>query len=196
MNYEFTQDEADRHNALTKRGWEIVNGSLFIHEANLQGTPGWLTRKRLKKAITCFEQALEINPVGWQSMWALGKIHQRIGDHEASLHWFGRAYQINPSQPDVAREAGLAALDCGESKLALQFCLAAVKNKPEDPGLVCNLSLAHLLAGDDEAAVKCASDAVSRAPEDEISRTVLKFIESVAAGKYPRPKTIQEVFPN
>ena len=53
----------------------------------------------------------------------------------------------------TAREAGLAALDCGESELAVRYCIAAVEIAPNDAGLICNLSLAYMLAGDDPAAM-------------------------------------------
>ena len=196
MAHEFTQQEADRHNELTQTGWDIVNGELFIHDSAVRGTPNWLGRRKLKKAISCFEQALKINPDGYSSMWALGKIYQRLGNHETSLDWFGRAHELNPTQPDVAREAGLAALDCGESELAVRYCNAAVKIAPDDAGLICNLSLAHILAGDDSAAMQCATNASDRAPDDGICKTVLQFVEDVATGKRSRPKTLQDVFPN
>jgi tetratricopeptide (TPR) repeat protein len=192
---EFTQAEADRHNALTRRGWALVKDRLVLQEEKPVGPPGEDDRTQLRGAIGCFEQALEINPEGWSSMWALGKIYQRLGEHATAFDWFARAHAINPEQPDVAREAGIAAMDSGRLEEALALCRSAVASRPDEPGLVCNLALAHCLAGQDAEAEQCAAEAVRRDPSDSISATVLGFVRDVASGKRPRPKRLCEVFP-
>jgi tetratricopeptide (TPR) repeat protein len=196
MQREFTEAEAANHNALTERGRKLSKGQLILTGEEPEGRPGWLARRKLKQAVRCFEQALQINPEGWSSMWTLGKIHQRLGDHEASLQWFARAHSINPTQPDVAREAGLAALDCGDTVLAIRFCSAAADNDPGNAGLVANLALAHMLSGDDTHAIECAERAVCTTPGDEISRTVLEFVRAVADGRRARPKRLLDAFPH
>ena len=196
LPHEFTEDEAERHNALTKRGWNLSRDQFHLHDGGASGEPGYFTRRKLRRAIKCFEEALLINPGGWSSMWALGKIYQRLGQHQLSLDWFSRAIDLNPGQPDVAREAGLAALDSGEGSLAVQFCSVAVANKPDDPGLVANLALAHMLRGDDTSALECANRAVKLDVEDQVSRNVLRFVESVASGTQLRPRRLRDAFPN
>jgi len=192
---EFTQAEADRHNALTAKGWALTEGRLVLHGVEPSGRPGWYDRWQLGRAIRCFELALEINPEGWSSMWALGKICQRLGDQEAAIGWFAKAHALKPDQPDVAREAGIAALDLGRAADALAFCRAAVACSPDDPGLVCNLALAHCLAGDDAEAVRCVTVAAERDPADTVTATVQHFIGEVAAGRRARPRSLQEAFP-
>ena len=88
MAREFTRAEADRHNALTAIGWALTEGRLVIQGEEPSGRPGWYTRWQLLRAARCFERALAINPEGWSSMWALGKIYQRFGDQEAAFGWF------------------------------------------------------------------------------------------------------------
>jgi tetratricopeptide (TPR) repeat protein len=192
---EFTPAEVDRHNALTARGWALTERRLMLHGKALSRRPGWYTRRQLRRAIRCFEQALAIHPEGWSSMWALGKIYQRLGDQATAFDWFARAVAIKPDQPDVAREAGIAALDIGRVEEALALCRAAVEFRPDDPGLVCNLALAHCLAGQDVEAQRCAAAAAGRDPSDVISANVLGFVRDVASGKRPRPKRLSEVFP-
>ena len=51
-------------------------------------------RRKLQKAIECFQGALEVNPKGWQSMWNLGKIHQRLESRTESLFWFKKAMAL------------------------------------------------------------------------------------------------------
>ena len=195
MNREFTAAEAERHNSLTERAWRLAKSQMIIDGKEPTQPPGWFARRKLQEAIRCFEQALQINPQGWSSMWGLGKIYQRLGDHQAALNWFARAHEINPAQPDVAREAGLAALDSGQTALALKFCSAAVANQPENAGLLANLALAHLFNGDDKDAVECALRSVQMAPADEMSRTAREFVRDVAEGRRARPKRLVEVFP-
>jgi Flp pilus assembly protein TadD len=193
MQREFTEAEAAHHNSLTRRGWELTEGSLHVHGTSARGRPGWLARQKLRQAIRCFERALEINPEGWSSMWALGKIYQRLGEHETSLSWFIRAHEVNPDQSDVAREAALAALGSGAAALAVQLCVSALRSKPGDVGLLANLALAHMLNRDDVAALDCAVRAGSADASDEVSRNVLRYVEDVAQGRRPRPTKLQDV---
>jgi tetratricopeptide (TPR) repeat protein len=192
---EFTQEQADRHNALTRKGWSIIEERLIVDGKPSLRPPGWFERWRLRRAVRCFEQALEINSEGWQSMWALGKIHQRLGSHAAAFEWFSRAHVLNPTQVDVAREAGLAAMDCEKIAEAVVLCRAAVTNRPGDAGLVSNLALACCLAGDDVMAEQCAEEAVQRRPDDRISATVLRFVREVKSGSRTRPKRLCDAFP-
>ncbi len=128
-------------------------------------------------------------------MWAIGKIHQRLGDQEKALAWFSKSHALKPDQPDVAREAGIAALDLGRVEDALAYCRAAVASNPDDPGLVCNLALAHCLAGNDPEAVRCVTEAAERDPADPVTATVLGFIRDVASGRRVRPRSMHEAFP-
>ncbi|MCI5120119.1 MAG: hypothetical protein D3908_02800 [Candidatus Electrothrix sp. AUS4] len=196
MAQQFTQTEADHHNALVKRAGELIEDLLFTRDAYPPRPLNQLNRGRLREAIRCYKYALEINPAGWRSMWFIGKSYQRLGDHATSLEWFTRAYMLNPTDPNMAREAGLAALDCGEAKTALRFCQTAVDSKPDDYGLVCNLALAHMLCGNDDAAVQCATRAVEADPTDKISANVQKLVCDVRDGKCRRPKILEEAFPN
>src|SRR5688572_22128014 len=149
MSREFTEAEAARHNSLTERGWQLAREHFHVAGSSAPAL-GWFSRRNLQRAVGCFQEALELNPDGWSSMWALGKIYQRLGEHRTSLEWLRKAHAVNPGQPDVAREAGLAALDCAEPADAVELCSAAVANNPDDPGLVANLALAFMLNGDDD----------------------------------------------
>jgi Flp pilus assembly protein TadD len=95
---------------------------------------------------------------------------------------------------DVAREAGIAALDIGRVQEALTLCRAAVANSPDDAGLVCDLALAYCLADDDAEAQRCVAEAVRRDPRDRISATVHSFIQDVAWGRRNRPWKLSEAF--
>ncbi len=187
---EFTQKQVDAHNALTAAGWAIVNAEALIDGRMPRSVPGERAQRELTEGIRLFTEALKIDPEGWSSMWALGKLHQRLGDNSAALRWFTTAHQIKPDQPDVLREAGLAALSVGAKDEALRLCFAAVRLAPDDLGLQSNLALAYMLGGDDEHAEECARVAVSRVPEDTASRAVLTLVQDVRQGKKQRPERI------
>ena len=187
---EFTQEQIDKHNAFTKAGMAIVKAHTFIEGRGTQREPGFFERRQIKEGIRLFTEALEINSEGWSSMWALGKLHQRLGDNAESLKWFSEAARIKPDQPDVLREAGIAALNAGAKEAALRFCFAAVQLAPDDLGLQSNLALAYLITGDDDHAEECARVVVSRAPADATSRAVLGLVQDVRQGKRRRPERL------
>lgn len=189
---EFTQAEVDQHNALTEKGWALTKGRLLL-DGIQAARPGWFSRWQLCRAIPYFEKALAINSEDWSSMWALGKIHQRLGDQTVAFEWFAKAHAIQPDQPDVAREASIAALDIGKVAEALTLCRSALASKPDDPGLMCNLALAHCLAGHDNEAREYATASADSDPSDVISANVLAFVLDVASGKIKRPKKLCEV---
>ena len=192
MEREFSQEEADRHNALTAKAWNLIKNDVYLSD-HATGQLGFLARRRIKKAIALYHQALEINPEGWSSMWALGKIHQRLGEHSESLQFFENAFRINPEQPDVAREASLAALDLGRSKAAIRYCEAAIEFNPEDPGLLCNLALAHLINQNPDQALRVAETALQRDPNDPIIANVASIIQEVLLGNRPQPTSMAEL---
>jgi tetratricopeptide (TPR) repeat protein len=189
---EFTQEQVDAHNALTAAGAAIVKAYALIGGRAEQGAPGFFARRQLKEGIRLYTEALKINPEGWSSMWALGKLYQRLGEDVPALKWFTEAHRIKSDQPDVLREAGLAALNVGAKNEALEFCFAAVRLAPDDLGLQSNLALAYLIAGDDEHAEECARVAASRAPQDAASRAVLALVQDVRQGKKRRPERLNE----
>jgi tetratricopeptide (TPR) repeat protein len=184
---EFTQEQVAAHNALTAAGWAIVKAETLIDGRSMRVAPGFFARRELEKGIRLFTEALKIDPEGWSSMWALGKLCQRLGDYASALKWFTEAHRIKPDQVDVLREAGLAALGIGAKIEALELCFAAVRLAPDDLGLQSNLALAYLLSGDDAHAEECARVAVSGAPQDSMSRAVFAFVQDVREGRKRRP---------
>ncbi|NQT84925.1 tetratricopeptide repeat protein [bacterium] len=212
MTTGYSEREMDLHDKLLQRGCSLIEGRILLDGSSPQGKPWWITRKKLRDAISCFEQVLAINPQNWSSIYMLGKIHQRLGDQKEALKWFSRACEINPDQPDVAREAALSAIDTGDGKTAVRYCEAAlsaidtgdgktavryceaaIRMSPDDFGLILNLALAHLIAGDLTQAQACAEDAVRKAPNDKISKRVRAIINEVADGKRRPPKTGLEI---
>jgi tetratricopeptide (TPR) repeat protein len=189
---ELTPEQSELHNHLYLEAWKMIEAELRLH-----GTPApratWSVRRKLKHAISRFEQTLQINPTNWASMWALGKIYQRLNDYTTALQWFTRAYEINSTHPDVVREASLCAMSVGDANAAMKFTTGAMTLKPDDPGLIANHALALLLNHQPKAAKTNAEKAVAAAPNDAVSKSVLRFIDDVIAHRRPYPKDFRNV---
>ncbi|MGH9368058.1 MAG: tetratricopeptide repeat protein [Thermoanaerobaculia bacterium] len=182
-------EDVARHDAAYKEAWRLIRNEILLDGRGLRA-PKWLIRRRLHEAIGLFETALEINPSGWQSMWGLGKIYQRLGDHEKALDWFLKARLLESSNPDVAREASISALALGKAEESLVLTEAALAANPRDTGLLANRALALMIAGQLSDARTLAAEAVSRNPKDRASRNALRLVEDVAAGKRRRPTRV------
>ncbi len=184
--------ETELHNRLFGEATRLVDGELLLDGSDSRGKPGWMAKRKLKKAVPVLERALQIRPSNWSAMFVLGKIHQRLEQSGESLRWFSAAHEVNPGQPDVAREAAFAALDLGRVNEAVSLCLSAVSANPDDAGLIANLALAHLLAGDPSSASERAWEALSARPDDPVAANVLLLANEVSAGVRPCPKSLDE----
>ncbi len=193
MRGELSDEDVERHDAAYKEAWRLIRSDILLNGRSPR-FPKWLVRRRLRKAVGLFEAALEINPSGWQSMWGLGKIYQRLGDHLKASNWFLRARLLEPTNPDVAREASLSTLDLGRTEESLALTEAALVANPRDAGLLANRALALLIAGQVTDARTLAAEAVRRNPKDRISKNALKLIEDVAAGKRRRPTRVPAAY--
>ncbi len=192
MYHQVTQSEADEHNSHFQRGWALTEGLVLLDDTRVRALT-WFGRRRLRKAVAHFEAALAINPMGWQSMWALGKIYQRLGKHQEALDWFERGRRIDPSQSALSREAGLEALAVRDPVRAIEYFRAALREKPDDFGLVSNLALAQLLAGFVDEAKGTVAQAVAGDPEDRVARAVQPAIDRVRTGGKRLPATVEDV---
>jgi len=120
----------------------------------------------------------------------VGKSYQALDDLPNALIWFEKAYQINPSHPDIARETSLCAMHVGQNDLAITFAHRAVQVEPNNYGLHANLALAYLLAGKIELAQASIDCALSGDPTDNISQTIKLIVQHFAQnGKSPPTTT-------
>jgi len=184
-----TEQERIEHNRAFQEACALIKDKIPVHDRPSMTKPGWSLRRRLNRALSLFEQVLQLNPENWSAMWMAGKIHQRLGDFTAALSWFDRAYQVNPSQPDVAREAALCAMELGRHDAAIVFAHRAVQIQPANAGLHANLALAYLLAGRVNEAQTSIDRSLAADPTDAISKTVLDVIRHFAANGRTPPAT-------
>ena len=192
MNREYTQAEANQHNALTEEAWAILNDYIILR-GRKPVRIGFFAKRRLRKAIRLFRDAYRIDPDNWSSAWAVGKIFQVLGDYERSLYWFEESFALHNGNADVCREASLAAMDCGEFSKALYFADKALALKPEDAGIHCNRALALMFLNRDADAIEAVASSLQLNPHDEITLNVRAIVHSVADGTRLRPKTTNDL---
>jgi len=181
-----------REDRLYKEACGLIDGLILLHDQPEQqlGADG---RGQLERAVSLFQQVVELNPDHWPALWLMGKAHQRLGAFAAGLECFAAANQIKPDQPDVAREAAIAAMDAGQPERAVGFCERAIAAKPTDAGLRANLALALLFSGQPSEATEVADDALRQAPSDEITARILAVAREVVAGTRPCPRHVRDL---
>ena len=181
-----------RHAELYEEGCRLIN-SLIVLDNQPPGPLKWLERRRLKKAIPRFIEVVRINPQNWSAMLLLGKTYQRLGQCEHSLTWLSRAHRINPDQPDVAREASIAAMELGRPQEAILFCQRGIETRPGDAGLLSNLALALLFSGKPGEARVVAQDSLAQDPTDKTTAHIARIIEEVLSGGRPCPHHVTDL---
>lgn len=160
-----------------------------LHERGEMPLPGWWLRRKLNHAIRQFETVLQSHPDNWASMWFVGMIYRRFRDNAMALAWFERAYQVNPSNPDVAREGSMCAMEIGKHDTSTALAWRACQIKPEDSGLRSNLALAFLLSGHLKEADETIRLSLEQAPADKISQTVSAMIDHFSSTNTVPPTT-------
>lgn len=184
-----TDAQISEHNRAFQEAAGIVQHEILLHERQNMPAPGWMLRRKLHRAISLFDRVLELSPENWSAMWFMGKVYQRLNDAEAALSWLDRAYQVNPSQPDVAREASMCAMEVGRHDAAISFAHRAVQIEPANAGLHANLALAYLIAGRVSDAQTTIERALSSDPQDNISQTIHAITKHFTANGRTPPTT-------
>ncbi len=187
-----SDDNRAGHDELYQQACSLIEG-LIILGNQAPGTLEPNQRRRLEDAVPLFAEVVQINPANWPAMWLLGKVYQRLGEYESGFRWFARAHRVNPEQPDVAREAAIAAMDLGRPEEAIPFCERGIEAKPDDPGLRANLAVALLFSGKPAEANTVARDALARDPADQITTQIVRIIDEVLSGKRPCPHHVRDL---
>src|SRR3954451_22063581 len=91
----------------------LVRGELHVVRG-MRRPPDQLSRAKLKMARKLLGIVIAKMPRSWNSLWIAGKIHERMKEYRLALDCFKQGLAANPSQPDLAVEASLAAVYLGE----------------------------------------------------------------------------------
>lgn len=187
-----TQEQIDHHNEVYAEAWKLIAGEINLDGQGVQ-SPGWLTRRRLNRAKALFEKAIAINPAGWNAMFAIGKIEQRLGRKKEALDWLLKAREFEPTNTGLAKEASLTSSQLGMQDMAARIADEAIDLNPTDPALRVNSGLAHILAGHSKIAAERFSEASRLEPASEINKRLQVYATKVGDGAIPRPQTESDI---
>lgn len=185
-----TEEMIAEHNRLFQAAGKIIESQIALDGQTELPVPDGGLAAELRHAISLYQRVLAINPENWSAMWFIGKVYQRFRNQAEAFCWFERSYQINPSQPDVAREASLCAMEIGRNEMAIAFAERATQLQDSNPGLHANLALAHLLAGHIHDAQAAMERALAGSFSDTTSQTLRTMIQHFATKGNVPPKTI------
>ena len=152
-----------------------------------------LSRQRLDRAILLLSTVIHFNPTHWPSLWLLGKVALRLGDHSQSFYYFRLASNCNPDHPDVLRETTIAALEVGRLEDAMIYGLRAVEVAPNDAGLRANLALALLFLEKLDEAKATVNLAICLDPSDSMTKRLGGIINEVLCGVRPCPHHVRDL---
>jgi Flp pilus assembly protein TadD len=110
----------------------------------------------------------------------------------AAVPLWRRAFAAHPTEPDIAREAGLALLRSDLAAEALAVNRAIVAVRPDDASLWCNLAVCELLNGDLAQAEAALARSRQLDPADPIAAAVVTRLARSRAGA-PLPRTLAEM---
>jgi tetratricopeptide (TPR) repeat protein len=189
---EFSPQQANEHNRFVDEAAKLIRGEIHLDGVSLP-SPGWFTRRRLKKAKALYEQAIAINAAGWQSMLWIAKIEQRLGHTREALTWILRAREFEPSNPILAKEAAMTASQLGDQDMAARIADEALAIAPGDAALHVNSGLAHLFAGRNQYALERFREAVRLEPDRRVNHQLESFVAQVISGSVPQPRAEKDI---
>ena len=167
----------------------IVNNIIYCNRGT-SGT-GWNIKCMLYLGIMFVILFHVGNSNNWNAVWLLGKAYQRLGKHEKAYEAFLTAYELEPQQPDVARELSGECMALARADEAIKYCIKAIENDPSDPSLQSNLALALAMSGKYKDAIVEAKSALVRDPNNVTTRNMVDYIERIADRKIPKPDRIE-----
>lgn len=178
---------AKKHDKLYKAGVALVQPYFLLADTPPRDANSAAGKADLADGIKKLEAAAELSPDNWANRWVLGKACEAAGRPEESNAWLKRAYELNPSQVDLAREYMQSCLRTGRIREGVSAAEHALALRPDDAGLTANLALAQLLAGrtDEAYTTVCRSSEID--PQDKTTIAVRGEIEDVRAGRKPAP---------
>ncbi|UYQ95666.1 hypothetical protein MKQ68_11185 [Chitinophaga horti] len=182
----FTEQQVNEFNAGYELACRKMKG-LSLMEEYRPRSMNFLERIRAKGAIKAFQKALQIYPDHWQSLFFLGKIYQRMKDHEKSLYYFESALRVEQDNHNIPQEAALAAMHLNQIEKAIMYSAESVKRKPGDPALMGNHAMNLLIAGQDHEALGTINAALAINGTDSINLRIYQKISGVIAGSEDRP---------
>lgn len=174
---------------LFTRAAELAQPFLLLGNTSQRRVLNRDQRAQLEDAIALCDKVLLADPQNWSAAWLAGKATQSLGDQERAYCYFGRSFEVQNENADVARELTIACLETKRAKRAVEIAEHAVRLEPKDPGLKANLALAQLCSGDLAGAEATIDTALIGDPHDQTSISLKRLIFKVRLGQIKAPET-------
>jgi Flp pilus assembly protein TadD len=181
----------EEHNRLYVEAVELIRPDLRTNE-HPEHELAADTVPRLEKAVGLLDRVLELNPPNWSAHWFRGKALQALERHEEALKSFVHALEWH-RDPEMAREAGIAAMETGDFALGIGFCKMALEMAPRDHGLLANLGLGLLFDGRPVEARPAFLKSIEINPNDSLTIRLLHVTDEVLAGSRPCPHSPRDI---
>src|SRR5439155_707526 len=134
-------------------------------------------QRKLGEAMTCFEQALSINPKHTDSLWLLAQAREMVGDRDGMMSAYQRAVELDADSGDVLFALGSACLRGGALDAAEECLAGAVARYPERADFRLNHALCLIKRADLGGAREALAAIVQRWPQLTKARELQQLIE-------------------
>jgi len=181
-----TDEQIEKFNSLYQQACDKMRGLIILEGYRPKGI-GVFEKLRANKAIKYFNEALSIYPDHFQSLFFLGKIHQRLRNYEQALSYFDSALKLERTNHNIPQEASLVAMHLNQIDKAIEYSKEALRRKPDDFALLGNHSMNLLIAGLDNEAKETIDKAIALNPNDDINQRIKTKIQGVISGQAKRP---------
>jgi tetratricopeptide (TPR) repeat protein len=185
-------DEINEFNYHYSRATEMMKGIIILDEYR-PGNLNFFEKRRARKSIKYFENALAIVPNNFASLFFLGKIYQRLKEYEKSLFYFEEGLEFEKENYSLPQEASLVAMHLNLIDKAIEYSSEALNRNPDNYGLMGNHAMNLLIGGKDQEATKIIENALKLAPKDVVNNNIQKKILEVISGIINRPTFKQSI---
>ena len=190
----------EKKDKLERSYWKavrLIDGEIHLSGKRCSSSISLWSRFKLWRALRLYKQVMKGYPNSWNSLWAMGKIYERLGKYGAAFECFSRGFDMdsnNPKAASVAIEASIAATRLGLAKEAESYARKAVGLKPKDVGLRSDLALALLISGKIEEAHSVIKEVLEDAPDDGIAKGLAEVIEYVLENDIEPPSDYDGIY--
>lgn len=140
----------------------IKNNAVLWH---LKGVAAAQTQ-RFQLAISCFEEAIQLNPNVVDFQLDLGKAHHHLGHLDKAVNCFRKAIDINPSNPVSHYNLGLSLHHLGKQVEALLSYQCAINLQPNYTDAHYNCGNAHIELNQLDEAIASHQRSIEINPND------------------------------
>jgi tetratricopeptide (TPR) repeat protein len=189
---DLSDEQISQHDELFRTGRRLIKDLVGVED--LSHKPLNVSeRKRLRKAVKAFEQALAIIPTNWRAMVLMGKALQSLGDNERALEVLLRANDCVPDEFIPALEAGTTAGRLGRHDVAIRVMESAFERHPDDSRLPFNLCLSYLFSRDVRKARRAIDRAIALEPQRDENKRLQALLMEIESGTRPCPENEAEL---